>query len=86
MAVLISFQNVDFSTTLKAGLRTGYSFGTGALACYFGELVKTEVQSYVSTDTKFLIYVSHFKANVNFLFFVSENEKGFIILPIPVNC
>jgi hypothetical protein len=48
MAVLISFQNVDFSTTLKAVLLAGYGFTIGGLACYFGELVKTQVQFYAS--------------------------------------
>jgi len=56
----------------------GYGFGIGGLACYFGEMVKTEV-----TDTKFLMNVSHFKPNVNFLFFMIEN---FVILLIQVNC
>ena len=56
----------------------GYAFGTGGLVCYFGEMVKTEV-----TVTNFLMNVSHFKPNVNFLFFMIEN---FVILLIQVNC
>jgi len=56
----------------------GYAFGTGGLVCYFGEMVKTEV-----TVTNFLMNVSHFKPNVNFLFFMSEK---FVILPMQMNC
>jgi len=66
MAVIISFQNVDFSTTLKAVLTAGYGIGIGGLTAYCGELVNTEVNFYIS-DT-FLMYDSHLKTNVIFFF------------------
>jgi len=45
---LLSFQNVDFATTLKAVLVAGYGIGIGGLCAYCGELVNTEVNFYIS--------------------------------------
>jgi len=43
-----SFQNVDFATTLKAVLTAGWGFGISGLGAYYGELINTQVNFYIS--------------------------------------
>jgi hypothetical protein len=65
-----SFQNVDFSTTLKAVFLAGYMFVIVGLGTYCAELIKTEVKIICMREKRNFKYVSHIKIIVIFVFYL----------------